>query len=137
MPDPAFALQDAIHDALKGTTDAGNKVYDGIPTPGNQYPRITLGPGQTIGRFADCVDGSEVFLQIDVWSQKTGYPEVKTIASQVREILHNGDETLTLDGHVLELMEFQDTIYSREPDGKTSRARMTIRALTQADSQSG
>lgn len=132
MSDPAYALQDAIHDALKGATDAGNNVFDSVPHS-NPFPRITIGPQQTIGDFADCYDGSEVFLQIDVWSQKPGYPQVKEIASQVRDILHNADETLTLDGHVLGLMEFQDTVYSREPDQKTSRARINIRALTQTE----
>lgn len=132
MSDPAFALQDAIYDALKGNTDAGNNVFDAVPAS-NPFPRITIGPGQTIGDFADCYDGSESFFQIDVWSSKTAsMPEVKTIASQVRELLHDAD--LTLNGHVLILIEFQDTAYSREPDGKTGRARMTLRALTQAES---
>lgn len=132
MSDPALALQKAIFDALKGHTTAGNNVFDDVPA-NDPFPRITIGPGQTVGRFADCVDGSEVFLQIDVWSRKTGFPEVKTIASEVRAILNNGDESLALVGHVLELMEFQDAVYSRDPDGKTNRARMSIRALTQPD----
>lgn len=131
MPDPAYALQNAIHDALKGQTSAGNAVYDSVPPTGT-FPRITLGLGQTVGDFADCYDGSESFIQIDVWSQKkAGLPEVKTIASQVREILHDAD--LTLTGHQLVLIEFQDTVYSRDPDGQTSRARMTLRALTHAE----
>lgn len=131
MSDPAYALQDAIHDALRGNTDAGDHVYDTVPST-NPFPRIVLGRQQTIGDFADCYDGSESFIQIDVYSIKTAsLPEVKTIASQVRSLLHNAD--LNLVGHVLSLMEFQDADYSKDPDGKTGRARMTFRARTQAE----
>lgn len=138
MSDPALALQKAIVAALKGATGAGNNVYDDVPgrkkgeaadKDGGPFPRITLGEGQTVGNFADCYDGSEVFLQIDVWTTTTGFPETKRIAGQVRSELHDAD--LQLDGHTLELLEFQDTVYSRDPDGKTRRARITLRALTQ------
>lgn len=128
MSDPSLALQGAIVAALRGETAAGNNVFDDVPGS-SPFPRITLGEGQTIGNFADCYDGSEVFLEINVWSRKTGFPEAKVIASGVRSILHGAD--LDLPGHTLELLEFQDTIYSRDPDGKTRRARMTLRALTQ------
>lgn len=131
MSDPAYALQDAIHDALRGQTDAGDHVYDTVPLT-NPFPRIVLGRQQTIGDFADCYDGSESFIQIDVYSIKTAsLPEVKTIASQVRSLLHNAD--LNLVGHVLSLIEFQDADYSKDPDGKTGRARMTFHARTQAE----
>lgn len=137
MSDPAYALQLALVAALKGETEAGDAVYDMVPSDARQievakhtFPIITLGSGQTINNPADCYDGSEAFLQIDVWSRKTGFPEVKQIAAEVRTILN--DAELTLVGHRLDLMEVQDTVYSRDPDGKTSRARMTVRALTQA-----
>lgn len=132
MSDPGWALQKAIFQALNGQTEAGEHVFDSVPAS-NPFPRITFGPGQSVGNFADCYDGTESFLEVNVWSNKTAsMPEVKRIASQVREILHDADETtLALEGHTLELMEFQDAVFSRDPDGKTSRARMTIRALTQ------
>lgn len=139
MSDPAYALQVALVAALKGATDAGDAVYDEVPSEARQieiaghlYPQITFGPGQTIPSPADCYDGSESFIQIDVWSRRSGYPEVKRIASDVRSLLMDDDLSLPLDGHRLELMEVQDTAYSRDPDGKTSRARITLRALTQA-----
>lgn len=132
MSDSALALQKAIYDALKDETAAGANVFDAVPVS-DPYPRIVIGPGQTIGDFFDCYDGSEVFLQIDVYSKKTAsMPEVKSIASEVRALLH--DAALTLVDHVLVQMQFQDTVYSREADGKTSRARMTLRAETQAES---
>jgi hypothetical protein len=130
MSDPSLALQKALVAALRGETDAGVNVFDDVPTS-DPFPRITLGEGQTIGDFQDCRDGSEVFIELNVWSRKVGFPEAKTIASQARTILNDAD--LDLDGHVRDLMEFQDTVYSRDPDGRTRRARMTLRALTQPE----
>lgn len=132
MSDPALAMQKALFDALKDNTDAGSNVFDAVPSS-DPFPRIVIGPAQTIGDFADCYDGSEHFVQIDVYSKKTAsMPEVKGIASEVRGILHDADLTLE-DGHELVSIEFRDVNYSREPDGKTARARLTFRAETQAD----
>lgn len=132
MSDPALALQKAIYDALKNETSAGANVFDAVPST-DPFPRIVIGPAQTIGDFAECYDGSESFLQIDVYSNKVGsMPEVKTIASEIRSILHDAD--LDLEGHVLVQIEFQDSVYSREGDGRTARARMTLRAETHVES---
>lgn len=131
MSDPALALQKAIYEALRGETGAGYNVFDTVPST-NPFPRIVIGPAQTIGAFADCYDGSESFLQIDVYSIKVGsLPEVKAIASEVRDILH--DAELTLEGHILELIAFESTVYSKEADNRTGRARMTIRAESHPD----
>lgn len=132
--EPAYALQKMLFNALLGATGAGQNVFDRVQAS-DPFPRITIGGGQTIsGRIGSRLDpcfygGSESFLDIDVWSRAPGYPEAKTIAGQVREILDDAD--LALEGHVLELMDFESTVFSRDPDGLTSRARMSIRALTQ------
>lgn len=125
--DPALALQKALFDALKGHTDAGANVFDRVSD--DVYPRITLGDGQSVPSIGICGPASESFLDVDVWSRAPGYPQTKTIADQVRTILHDAD--LPLTGHRLDLLTFRDVVYSRDPDGLTSRARMTFRALTQ------
>lgn len=129
MSDPALALQGAIVAALKALgTAAGANVFDVVPTS-NPFPRITVGGGQTVPIEADCYDGSESFIQIDVWSREVGYPQAKQIASAVRSRLHNGD--LMLSGHTLELLKVESTTYERDSDGLTSRARIQVRAQTQ------
>jgi hypothetical protein len=128
MSDPSLALQAAIVAALAGTTEAGTNVYDQVPAT-DAFPRITVGEGQTVGNFADCYDGSEVYLDVHVWSREVGFPEAKRIASAVRSALH--DAPLTLTGHTLELLQFRDARYLRDPDGRTSHVAMTFRALTQ------
>lgn len=130
MSDPAYALQVALVAAIKALgTAAGQNVFDQPPTS-NPFPRVTVGEGQSVDNSVPgCYDGTESFLQVDVWSRANGYPQVKQIASAIRDRLHDG--ALTLNGHTLELLRVQSTDYSRDPDGITSRARLLVRALTQ------
>jgi hypothetical protein len=128
--DPSLALQKAFVAALRGQTDAAGNVFDQVPAS-NPFPRVTLGEGQSIGDFADCIEGTESFLAVDVWSRAVGFPEAKRIGDQVRSALH--DAALVLDGHRLVLIEFQDARALRDPDGLTSHIAMTFRALTEPD----
>jgi hypothetical protein len=127
MSSPSLALQKAIYDALKGNTAAGDNVFDAVPSS-NPFPRIVIGLGQTVGDSFDCYDGSEVFPEVDVYSVKTGLPEAKTIADEVRSLLHNVE--LALAGHVLVSLRYRDETPIREPDGRTSRVRMLFEAET-------
>lgn len=129
MSDPSLALQKAIVATLKAAnTGAGNNVFDSVPTS-NPFPRITVGDGQSLADFQDCRRGSEVFLDVHVWSRAVGYPEAKTIASETRDALD--DAALVLDGHILDLLDFDEARFLRDPDGITSHVAMSFRALTQ------
>jgi hypothetical protein len=124
-----LALQKAVVAALKGNTDAGDSVFDDVPSS-NPFPRITIGPAQALPNLADCMDGTETFLQVDVWSRNTpGMVEMKTIAGQVRSILQ--DSTMSLDDNELQLMTVDSEQFLRDPDGLTKHAALTFRALTQ------
>lgn len=127
--DPALAIQAALVAKLKTpATAAGNHVYD-QPPAANPFPRVTIGPSQSVPNDADCYEGTETFLQIDVWSRAVGFPEVKGIADAVRDRLHDG--SLSVTGHTVELMRIESIDYSRDPDGLTNRARISLRILSQ------
>lgn len=130
MSDPALALQGAIVSAIKAlATAAGTNVFDQVPET-DPFPRVTVGIGQSVpAPELPCYDGTESFVQIDVWSRQVGLPEAKTVAAAIRARFHDG--ALTLAGHTLELMRVQSIDYSRDPDGLTNRARILVRALTQ------
>lgn len=130
MSDPSLALQAATFAALVGATDAGSNVFDRVP-PEDPFPRITFGEGQTLSDNADCRRGSEVFLEVHVWTREVGFPQAKRIASQVRDKLD--DNMLKLDGHVCDYLAFDSAQFLRDPDGITSHVAMTFRALTQPD----
>ena len=129
MSDPSLAVQGAIVARLKALgTEAGSKVYDRVSLL-NPKPYISIGTGQTVPIDETCWDGSEVSLQLDVWSDEPGYPQVKRIAGAIRVGLH--DQDLAIPGHVCDRVEVRGIDYSREANGLTSRARIDLLITTQ------
>jgi hypothetical protein len=128
MSDPVLPLQGWIVETLSDSPGAGAPVYDRVPA-GSPFPRITFGPAQCLPDEDDgqCNATFELFQQLDVWSRTVGFPEAKTIAGAVKDLLHNAVPTLA--GFTVVLLEWVSTEYSRDPDGLTNRARMQFRAL--------
>lgn len=127
MSDPSLPLQAAIVKALKdANVVAGDRVYDDVP-PSPAFPYISLGDMQVIPDKADCIDGSEVFVQIDAWSRAVGYPEVKGIGAAIVSALD--DRPLTVTGYTAVVFELQNIQYLRDSDGITRHAALTFRAL--------
>lgn len=126
-----LALQKAMVTLLRAAgTAAGSNVYDRVP-PEDPFPRITIGEGQTLKDNQDCRRGSEVFLDVHVWSREYGFGEAKTITSQIRDALDEAEDELALDGHIVDLIDFEEARFLRDPDGITSHVALTFRALTQ------
>lgn len=138
MSDPSLEVQGAIVAALKtvGVLPAvvGDSptrypgVYDTAP-PNAMFPYITLGDCQVLPDKAGCIDGAELFLQIDAWSRSVGYPEVKNIAKAIKAKLD--DQPLTVAGFSVVIFEHESTQYLRDPDGLTRHAAITFRSLIQ------
>lgn len=127
MIDPSLELQDAIVRTLKGgAAVVGGRVYDAV-SPTATYPYISLGDSQVLPEKANCVDGVEVFPQIDVWSRSTGYGEVKSIVKDVLSKLD--DQPLTISGFDVVVFEVQSVNYLRDPDGLTRHAAITFHGL--------
>lgn len=136
MSDPSLALQGAIVallNANSGVTQLVDaRIYDEVPAPVAPatlptFPYITVGDAQVIGDDTeDCGDGSEVNVQIDAWSRARGYPEVKRIAAAVRTALKTSP---TFSGFDVSVVEFLQTQFLRDPDGKTRHAAMQFRYL--------
>jgi hypothetical protein len=136
MSDPALTLQKAIRDKLLASSDVvalvGQRIYDRIPNDPD-YPYISIGPAQTFAEDAECIEGFEVFQQIDIWSQKPGFPEEKEIAGAARVAIHRVD--LSLDGFVLVEIEHRVTRHMRDPDGLTSHGAIEFRAMIETDEE--
>ncbi len=132
MSDPSLALQKAMVDALKavGTLPdvVGGRVYDDVAASA-AFPYVNLGMTQVLPDKAGCIDGAEVFQQIDVWSRSVGFPECKTIAQAV--VARLDDVDLIVEGFAVIVLEHQDTRYLRDPDGLTKHAAITFRSLLQ------
>jgi hypothetical protein len=128
MSDPSLPLQIAIVAALKAADVAGDRVYDTVP-PGAEFPYVSISGSQVLPDKADCIDGTEVFVQLDAWSRAQGYPEVMGIAGGVVDALD--DEPIVVDGFHLVVLELQNLSYLRDPDGLTRHAAISFRALLQ------
>lgn len=132
MSDPSYELQDALHDALQNNIgpEVGPRIYDNVPTNAT-FPYVTIGDGQVLPDKASCIDGTEHFPQIDVWSRAVGYPEAKTIANNILAVLD--DKPPPMDGYVAVIFELESIQYLRDPDGLTRHVAMTFHARIQAD----
>ncbi len=137
--EPTLALQEAILAALKANSAVaaicGDHIFDRIPgdpnkpPPPDLFPYVRIGEDQDVPDLAECIDGSEIFATVDVFSRAYGKPECKRLAGAVKRCLHAAD--LTLDDNRLLLIEHNGTVFTTDPDGLTERAIITFRALTE------
>lgn len=132
MSSPSFELQVAIVTRLKAaaavTAFVGNRVYDNVPEEPT-FPYITVGEGDETSDDADCVDGFEISIDIDVWSRAPGFPEAKRISDEIRKALKTPE--LTIPTNALVYFRHRQTRFLRDPDGKTSHAVMTYEGFAE------
>lgn len=132
---PSLELQGAIVTAL--TADAAVKALIGTPPRINpaQSPTwtgsyIVIGEGQDVPDLAECIDGSELFSDIHIWSRKdSSFADAKKIAATIWDCLVNA--TLPLSENRLIVFERSSTNYLRDPDGVSLHIVLTLRALTE------
>jgi hypothetical protein len=135
MSDPSHPLQVAMITALRASPDVaaivGTRVYDQVPmntTP--VFPYVTLGEIQVLPDKAECIDGTELFPQVDAWSRRAGFPEVKALSAAILKALD--DQVLTVSGYTVVVFELQNIQHIRDPDGLTRHAAITFHTLIEA-----
>jgi|SRR6185369_14925886 len=133
MTDPSLELQAALVAKLKGDSGVqavvGTRIYDEVPN-NPTFPYISLGDNQVIPDKADCIDGSEIFWQIDGWARDPAFPRCKQIAKAVTAALDEVD--LSISGYTLIWSELNTTNYLHDPDGITRHVAISFRFLIQA-----
>ncbi|MFC4172639.1 DUF3168 domain-containing protein [Microvirga sp. GCM10011540] len=128
------ALQKAIVGKLKGDAALSaiieGRVYDRVPA-GASLPYVNIRNIQAVDDGAECIDGHEVFIDLDVWSNAVGKVEASRAASAVRAALSL--VPLALDEpYALTEIGHRDTNIGDGGDGLLTRARMTFRALVES-----
>jgi hypothetical protein len=121
-----FATLEAV-EALQGEPLQG-RIFDRVEED-QPRPYLYLRSFQAIDDGADCVDGLEIFADIDVWSDDYGKPEASRIAGIVRDALHEQPLELAAPWSLVEIAHRDTTIDDSE--GLLVRARMTFRALVE------
>jgi len=134
MSDPSLPLQAAFVAACKAlNTAAGSRVYDIVPrsTSGSvtaTFPFIAFWSPDATPIDEDCEDRTDTTIVLDAWSRAVGFPEAKGIGAALRDRFHEG--ALTVAGHAVDRMFVERIDNIRDPDGLTSRVRLTINVQT-------
>jgi hypothetical protein len=132
--DAAHELQVALINALRANADVGalvgSRIYDRVPAGDGQnkavFPYVSFGPVQDIPEDAECIEASELVIQIDIWSRDPGFMEGRKIAKSIKLAL--GDQSLVLADNALVYFEFDGRRDLRDPDGLTTHIVCTFRA---------
>ncbi|MCW0235279.1 MAG: DUF3168 domain-containing protein [Ferrovibrio sp.] len=131
MTDTILEIQGAVTARLKndGTVTGlvGARVYDNVPL-GAPRPYISFGPSDAVSDDADCIDADEITLQIDCWSEESGFVEVRRIADAVRRALK---DELAINSNALVLFEHRQTRVFRDSDATISHAAVTFTAVVE------
>ncbi|MEA2975335.1 MAG: hypothetical protein QOF19_855 [Alphaproteobacteria bacterium] len=136
MPTAAVALRAAIHDALAADTPltnllGGAKIYDEVPRA-VAFPYVTLGEARISDWSTASESGEEHQLTLHAWSRQGGHREAHMIAGALLQALD--DAPLTLAEHRLVNLRFATADIRREADGRTYRAVVRFRAVTEPSS---
>ncbi|UXS00833.1 DUF3168 domain-containing protein [Agrobacterium tumefaciens] len=132
--DAAHELQVAIVNALKASSDltalVGTRIYDRVPTADGRitatFPYVSFGPVQDIPEDTDCIEASELIIQLDAWSQDPGYMEGRQIAKAIKRALN--EQSIPLAENALVYFVFDGRRDLRAPDGLTTQIVSTFRA---------
>lgn len=135
MSDPSLELQAAIVSKLKSDPGVqavvGQRVYDEIPPPSELvFPYIQIGDNQVLPDKADCIDGTEIFWQLDGWARDPTFPMTKQISKAVVAALD--DKEIILTGYAAIVCELNTINYLHDPDGITRHVAISFRFLIQA-----
>lgn len=133
METAGWALQRAVYAALIGDTElttllGGAHVYDHVPR-GTSFPYVTIGPSNERDWSTGLEEGHEHLLTLHVWSQAAGRREAQQLIGAIRARLH--DQSLALAGYRLVNLRHEASETRREPDGKTIRGLVRLRAVTE------
>src|SRR4029079_14601476 len=108
----------------------GQKIYDEPPREA-AFPYVTLGATRIAALSAGSEPGLEHQLTLHAWSRQGGQREAHVIAGALLQALD--DAPLALAGHRLVNFRFATADIRRESDGRTYRALVRFRAVTEPD----
>lgn len=130
---PDLELQIALVAILNADADLEGLIGDRInPPQSKEWPGsyIMLGDGQNVPDLAECIDGSEVFFDVHIWSRKdASFSDVNKIAANIWKALSGAAISLT-ENRCVDLIR-GNMLKLRDPDGRTLHGVLTIRVLTE------
>ncbi len=129
---PGWDLQKAVRDTLlaDAALDAliGGRIHDAAPQDA-AFPYAIIGETRMNDWSTGTEDGTEHLLTLNVWSRHEGKREAYAIADAIRNALD--DASLTLEDNRLVNLTHQYSDLRRDGDGRTWRAVLRFRAVTE------
>jgi hypothetical protein len=94
-----------------------NAIYDKVPDSpwGEKNAYISRGPSFGVDDGADCIDGQEITLQLDVWSKVNNTGTCNDIVEAVRKAVHEKELELTENALVQTRVELWRVIDDPDP----------------------
>lgn len=128
----SLELQRTIVARLKAdatlTSIIAGRVYD-QPPANPTFPYVTLGEDQTIPDRGQEYEGSDVSMTLHAWSKAQGFPQAKQMIDAIRASLTGA--SLSLTGHRLVNIEFEDSRVLRDTDPTITHGVLTFLARTE------
>lgn len=126
-------LQKAVYTALTGNAPLMAQVtavWD-EPDENAPLPIVAIGEATTVDNSSKTTDGQIHTLSLHVWSGEHGKMELKNIMGLVYDALNGA--SLTLDGHTLVCINFDNANDLRELEGEKTvyHGIMRFRAITE------
>lgn len=137
MSSASWALQQAVYTALSADSTLGGligtppRLYDAVPRAVT-FPYLVLAEDVETAWDSASDSGSLHKLVLHAFSRGGGRREIKLITAAVCAALPQS--ALTLSGHHLVNWSFTEADFSRQSDGRTYRASLTFRAVTEPSS---
>lgn len=130
---PSLELQKAYVAILKNDADVVSLISTRInPVQGTDWPGdyIEIGDGQDVPDLAECIDGSEIYHDIHIWTRgDSSFAKVNKIAANVWKAISAA--TITLTENQFKQVERGSLNRLRDPNGVTLHGILTLRALTE------
>lgn len=131
MADVVNELRSAVFDTLSGYAPltAVARVFDEAPQDDRtvKMPYVTFGPMNYDPELIDCIEGGEIMIQIDVWSENLGQTQVVDVAGMVRKALRGFAPDLPENA----LVEFSHWRTDHLVDGAIKHAAMRYMAIVE------
>lgn len=133
MSAASAALRSAVFDSLVNDSAltsllGGPKIYDEVPR-GAAMPYVAFADARVSDLSTDEARVEEHQLVLHCWSRQGGRREAQIVAGALLQALD--DAALALDGHRLVNLRFALADIRREDDGRTYRAQVRFRAVTE------
>ncbi|OXS99449.1 hypothetical protein B7H23_14950 [Notoacmeibacter marinus] len=133
MMTPAFTLQKAIYQWLSSDASlmamlSGPGFYD-APSPGARFPYVTFGRASGFDWSSGMERGQEIFLTLQVWSNRRGRREAATVMKTIETRLR--DFTPQRDGLRLILLDCEMQEIKHDSEAALYRGTARYRALVE------